>query len=71
VPRLFKCPICVGIAPLRAFVERLRHLVREGILSISCGIWLVNKLQERSMDPIFVNLPRLAGMLLFRKLLDR
>ena len=71
VPRLFKCPICIGIAPLRAFLERLRSMVREGILNISSGIWPVNRLQERSMDSIFDNFPRLGGMLLFRKLLDR
>jgi len=71
VPRLFKCPICVKMVPLRAFVERLRSIVREGIVSTSYGIWPLNMLLERSKNTICVKLPRLVGMLLSKKLFDR
>lgn len=62
--RLFKCPICVGMEPVRALLERLRSRVREGIRSISCGISPLKELPERSRDPRFVRLPRLAGLCL-------
>ena len=45
--RLFKCPICVGMEPLRALLERLSK-VKEGIVSISYGIWPIKALPERS-----------------------
>ena len=69
--RLFKCPICAGMESLRAFVERLRSMVREGMLSISCGSRPLKKLQEISMDTRVLRLPRLGGMVSPRKLLDR
>jgi hypothetical protein len=50
VTRLFKFPICVGIGPLRTLLERLRSTVREGILSISCGIFPFKELPERSRE---------------------
>ena len=71
VLRLFKFPICVGMEPLRALLERLRSKVREGILSISCGISPIKELAERSRDTSFVRVPRVGGMLPPRKLLDR
>ena len=49
----------------------LREIVITIAICYPSGNWPVNRLQERSMDSIFDNYPRLGGMLLFRKLLDR
>jgi hypothetical protein len=57
--------------PLRALLERLRSMVREGMLSISYGIRPLKKLQEISMDTRVLRLPRLVGMVSSRKLLDK